>query len=99
MIFQKKYLAKLSVGLFISLLIPAIHAQANSGYISTNPSDTNNNKKPKNIILMIGDGMGISHVYAGMTANHGKLNLKQCTYIVSEMLDFDMIKLFGFKVE
>ncbi len=29
----------------------------------------------KNIILMIGDGMGVAQVYAGITANKGKLNL------------------------
>jgi alkaline phosphatase len=36
-------------------------------------------KRPDNIILMIGDGMGVSQVYAGLTANHGQLyilNLK-----------------------
>ncbi|MBT30592.1 MAG: alkaline phosphatase [Thalassobius sp.] len=27
----------------------------------------------KNIIFLVGDGMGITQVYAGMTANHGKL--------------------------
>ncbi len=32
--------------------------------------------KPKNVILMIGDGMGISHLFAGMTANGGKLFLQ-----------------------
>lgn len=32
-------------------------------------------KKPKNIILMIGDGMGVSEVFAGITANRGKLFL------------------------
>jgi len=32
-------------------------------------------QKPKNIIMMIGDGMGVSHVYAGLTANHGNLFL------------------------
>jgi len=35
---------------------------------------------PKNVILMIGDGMGVSHIFAGLTANHGKLflnNFKQ----------------------
>lgn len=33
-------------------------------------------KKPvKNIILMIGDGMGTSAIYAGYTLNHGHLNL------------------------
>lgn len=32
--------------------------------------------KAKNIILMIGDGMGVSQIYAGMTANNGHLNLE-----------------------
>ena len=32
-------------------------------------------KKPKNVILLIGNGMGLSHVYAGMTANGGRLFL------------------------
>ena len=35
-------------------------------------------KIPKNIILMIGDGMGLSHVFAGITANHGHLFLDNC---------------------
>lgn len=39
------------------------------------------NKHPKNIILMIGDGMGVAQIYAGLTANHGKLNLEQCTSV------------------
>jgi alkaline phosphatase len=32
-------------------------------------------KKPKNIVLLIGDGMGVSHVFAGITANGGNLFL------------------------
>ena len=36
---------------------------------------------PKNIILMVGDGMGVAQIYAGLTANHGKLNLEQCTTV------------------
>ena len=32
-------------------------------------------KKPRNVILMIGDGMGIAQVFAGETANHGHLFL------------------------
>ena len=32
--------------------------------------------KPKNVILMIGDGMGTAHVYAGIVANGGDLYLK-----------------------
>ena len=41
------------------------------------PDDGNNEnaKKPKNIIFLIGDGMGLTHLYAGMTANHGTLNI------------------------
>ncbi|SEG37391.1 alkaline phosphatase [Algoriphagus boritolerans] len=34
-------------------------------------------KSPKNIILMIGDGMGVSQIYAGMVTNHGQLNLEK----------------------
>jgi alkaline phosphatase len=32
-------------------------------------------KQPKNVILMIGDGMGLTQVFAAFTANHGDLNL------------------------
>ncbi len=35
-------------------------------------------KKAKNIILLIGDGMGLSQIYAGMTANKGHLNMERC---------------------
>ncbi|HTE28432.1 MAG TPA: alkaline phosphatase [Flavitalea sp.] len=35
----------------------------------------------KNIILLIGDGMGTAQIYAGKTANKGKLNLDRCTAI------------------
>lgn len=38
-------------------------------------------KHPKNIIFMVGDGMGVAQIYAGLTANHGKLNLEQCTTV------------------
>lgn len=31
----------------------------------------------KNIILLIGDGMGVSQIYAGITANNGHLNLER----------------------
>jgi alkaline phosphatase len=30
---------------------------------------------------MIGDGMGVSQVYAGLTANKGSLNLERCRYV------------------
>ena len=35
--------------------------------------------KAKNVIFMIGDGMGINQVYAAMTAQGGHLNLEKCT--------------------
>lgn len=34
------------------------------------------NKTPKNVIFMIGDGMGVAQIYAGITANQGKLNIQ-----------------------
>ncbi|MFC4212314.1 alkaline phosphatase [Pedobacter lithocola] len=33
------------------------------------------NKKVKNIILLIGDGMGLAQIHAGLIANHGDLNI------------------------
>lgn len=38
-------------------------------------------KKPRNIILMIGDGMGITQITAGLFANNNKLNLERCKVI------------------
>lgn len=38
-------------------------------------------KDVKNIILMVGDGMGVAQIYAGLTANHGSLNLERCTAV------------------
>ena len=37
-------------------------------------------KKPKNVIMMIGDGMGVAHVFAGLTANGGHLFLENFKY-------------------
>lgn len=36
--------------------------------------------KPRNIILLIGDGMGVSHITAAMVANRGDLYLNQMLY-------------------
>jgi alkaline phosphatase len=36
--------------------------------------------RPKNVILFIGDGMGLSHVYAAYTRNKGHLNMMNCPY-------------------
>ncbi len=37
--------------------------------------------KIKNLIFLIGDGMGVSQIYAGMTANKGHLALERCKHI------------------
>lgn len=39
------------------------------------------NKAPKNIILMIGDGMGLTQIQAGITANHGDLNILKFKHV------------------
>lgn len=43
------------------------------------PTYLNNDSrgKVKNIILLIGDGMGLAQIYAGITGNAGKLNLEE----------------------
>lgn len=38
-------------------------------------------KRPKNIILLIGDGMGVAQVYSALTANKGQLNLNYMKHI------------------
>ena len=37
-------------------------------------------KTPKNVIFLIGDGMGIAQIYSGMAANGNHLELERCTY-------------------
>ena len=38
-------------------------------------------KKPKNIIFLIGDGMGTAQVYSALVAKKDKLNMARCKYI------------------
>ena len=45
------------------------------------PDDTIAFTPPKNIILMIGDGMGLTQITAGMYINGNKLNLEEFKYI------------------
>jgi alkaline phosphatase len=47
-----------------------------AGCSATAPN-TPSEKKPKNIILLIGDGMGVTQITAGMYANGNKLNLEK----------------------
>jgi alkaline phosphatase len=50
-------------------------------FTASNSFSQKRSKRAKNIILMVGDGMGVAQIYAGLTANHGKLNLEQCTSV------------------
>ena len=89
---MSKYLI-FAIGLFLSV---AVCAQENYKEVSKSDSvktytggkfypvksyDQNfKAKKPKNVIFMIGDGMGTSQVFAGLTANGGHLFLENCKY-------------------
>ncbi|MGB0525901.1 MAG: alkaline phosphatase, partial [Flammeovirgaceae bacterium] len=42
---------------------------------------TTTSSKPKNIIFLIGDGMGLNQISAGLTANKGELNLELFKHI------------------
>jgi len=56
-------------------------------YFGTEPyqvktyDDSNCKKRPKNVILLIGDGMGATQIYAAMTANRGNLFIRNFTNI------------------
>lgn len=49
-------------------------------FVSDN-DDASKAKSPKNVIFLIGDGMGMTQLYAGMTANHGKLSIERTTHM------------------
>lgn len=46
-----------------------------------NKTECTKPRKVKNVIFMIGDGMGLNQLYTGMTANGGVLNIERCTHI------------------
>jgi alkaline phosphatase len=68
------------------ILLPLVFLFSNSCELSEKSHEIKEEikietKLPKNIILMIGDGMGISQITAGMYANNGFLNLERCKVI------------------
>jgi alkaline phosphatase len=42
---------------------------------------SDSNAEIRNIILLIGDGMGVSHIFAAMTANNDRLYIDQMPYV------------------
>jgi alkaline phosphatase len=49
--------------------------------VNMKPPDDVNSVQKKNIILMIGDGMGLSQITAARTVNNDQLNMLRCNYI------------------
>ncbi|MCW3806026.1 alkaline phosphatase [Plebeiibacterium marinum] len=80
----------LGLVVFVALM-GSVTAQENYKTVDTKEEFYNNNfhevksydldasyfaDKPKNIVLLIGDGMGVDQVFSGFTANKGKLNIQ-----------------------
>lgn len=59
---------KLMISLFVATLFVA------------QIQDVEAKKRPKNVILMIGDGMGLAQIYTGMVKNGNKLELERSTF-------------------
>lgn len=51
------------------------------GAYAQQPASSNAPKKVKNIIFMVGDGMGTTQIYAALTANKGWLHLEKIKHI------------------
>ncbi|MCM1449105.1 MAG: alkaline phosphatase [Clostridiales bacterium] len=71
------------------IALPALHAEKGRDkeltYVMENPYDVEvieapKGKKIKNVILMIGDGMSLAHIYSAWTANRGKLWIENAQY-------------------
>lgn len=69
------------------LAVPSVMADktdASQKYTAPNPYDVAAIKPAtadvpvKNVIFMIGDGMGMEHLFAAWSANRGKLNIENC---------------------
>ncbi|MDQ3140951.1 MAG: alkaline phosphatase [Bacteroidota bacterium] len=49
--------------------------------IDSNTTSSFHDRKPRNVIFMIGDGMGLSQITAGLYMNKGQLQLERCKHI------------------
>ena len=64
------------ISLLLSALLFVVFVQSETTEYQT----LNTDYKVKNVILLIGDGMGVSQITAGMTANQNHLNLERASY-------------------
>lgn len=78
------------LALACAMIAPALYAEKGRDkeltYIMENPYDVAvieapKGNKVKNVILMIGDGMSLMHMYSAWTANRGKLWLDNAEYV------------------
>ena len=76
-------LAVLAIGVLSADALAQSRRDKEQTYVLEQPYEVNRitppqGKKVKNVILMIGDGMSLMHVYSAWTANRGKLFLDNC---------------------
>ena len=102
---MKKNILKLGIALMVwGSILPSVQAQEVAReaklhtYVMENPYEVPKIKAPKgkkvkNVVLMIGDGMSLMHVYSAWTANRGKLYLDNSqavglskTYCANELI-------------
>jgi alkaline phosphatase len=66
-------LYKLLIIIFIGIHVVSCSA--------TKKSDSRNNPEIKNVILLIGDGMGLPHMYAAMSVSDTAMNIERCNIV------------------
>lgn len=67
------------IALFSILMVSVAFTAEGQNEIIENTA--NSGKLPKNIIFMIGDGMGLSEVYAAYTVSNQQLNITHCDHV------------------
>ena len=66
------------IQLSLLILLSLFYVQCSS---AKNGGEQKSAPQVKNVIIMIGDGMGVSQVYAGLTANKGSLFLEKSQFV------------------
>ena len=77
-------LLRISFFLLAGLFISACESTATEDKdttVTTATSEAGEQKHPQNIILLVGDGMGLTQITAGMIANKNKLELERFSYV------------------
>lgn len=79
-----------TIGLFLAIIFNLSAQNSRTDkvqtYVMKNPYPVEKivapqGKKVKNVILMIGDGMSLMHIYSAWAANHGKLYIENCPVV------------------